>query len=145
MTPTHAQLRAIHAAARAQGIDDDAYRDRLRAHAGVASAKDLSRAQASAFLADLGVPLEARPRPRTHPGDGRARRRLPRGAVRLQTPAQRRLIADLVDEVRWDGPDAAEHYRRWLRGSLGLARVRTSTEARAAIEGLKGLKRTRAR
>ena len=141
---TPRQIRAVHAAARQAGLADEAYRDRLRAVTGHSSSKALSSAQASAVLVDLGVdPLPPRPRHQAPPPP----RRLPRGVVRLATSAQRRLIAALRTEVAWDHPGPCEpaDYDRWLRGSLGLARVRTAAEARRAIEGLKGLKRSRPR
>ena len=137
---TSRQIRAVHTAARAAGLTDEAYRDRLRAVTGCDSSKSLTSAQASAFLVDLGVDplpprrhIPARPRPR----------RLPRGVERLATPAQRRLIAELQTEVRWNPGGGG--YDRWLRGNLGLERVRTAGEARKVIEGLKGLKRSRSR
>ena len=50
---TKAQIRAVHAAARARGLTDDEYRDRLEAEAGVRTCKALSRRQAAAFLDGL--------------------------------------------------------------------------------------------
>ena len=141
---TPRQIRAVHAAARQAGLTDEAYRDRLRAVTGQDSSKALTSAQASAFLVDLGVdPLPPRRRRQAPPPRPR---RLPRGVERLATPAQRRLIAELRTEVRWNPPGAGDgDYNRWLRVSLGLDRVRTAGEARRAIEGLKGLKRSRPR
>ena len=132
---TPAQIRAIHAATRAQGLTDDEYRDRLRAAAGVDTCKGLSRREASALLLDLGLPL--RPQTRT-PMTKRPRRRTPPGVVRMASPAQRRLIEALASEVAWRTKDG---YQRWLRGNLGLSRISTSAEASRVIEGLKGLKR----
>ena len=134
---TAAQLRAIHAAANAAGLDDDAYRDRLRALAGVSSARDLSRSEASTFLADLGLPAPRAPKRRSPPGRPRPRK-LPAGVVRLATPAQDRLIRELIAEVRWDGPDAHEHFQRWMSRSLRMRVVRTSADARRRDRGPEG-------
>lgn len=132
---TPAQIRAIHAAVRAQGLTDDEYRDRLRAAAGVDTCKGLSRHQASAFLSDLGLPLSRRTRT---PAPKRPRRRTPPGVVRMASPAQRRLIEALASEIDWRVEDG---FRRWLRRNLGMSRVSTSADASRVIEGLKGLKR----
>jgi hypothetical protein len=151
MTITPRQIQAVHAAARAAGLSEDAYRDRLRAVTGETTLKALTSTQASAFLVDLGV--EPLPPRRRQTSTAPRPRRLPRGVARLATPAQLRLIAALRTEIRWDRRDPAPpgshpadaDYHRWLRGSLGLDRVRTAADARNVIEGLKGLKRSRGR
>ncbi len=130
---TPAQVRAIHAAARARGLTDAEYRGRLRAAAGVDTCKGLSRRQASAFLLALGRPPAPRPRRPAAP-----RRRPAPGVVRMASPAQRRLIEALASEVAWRSADG---YRGWLRKNQGLPRVSTAAEAARVIEGLKGLRR----
>lgn len=54
---------AIHAAAAKAGLDDDAYRDLLRARTGKTSAKDLSDRQIRSLLAHLngGLPMSDNP------------------------------------------------------------------------------------
>ena len=136
---TLAQVRAIHAARRRNGIGDDEYRERLRAGWDVESCKELSCRQASDLLRSLGVPLkkppaalrEARPpRPRPVP--------LPKSVGRLPTRAQRELIAQLAGEIDWR---EANGFDRWLRRNQGLERIATSVQAAAVIEGLKRIAR----
>lgn len=128
---TKAQIRAVHAAARARGLTDDEYRDRLEAEAGVRTCKALSRRQAAAFLDGLAGRKRA-------PQRGRRLPPAPAGTVRMITPAQRRLIGELVSEIDWRAPGG---YRRWLRSSLGLERPATSSDGAKVIEGLLAMRR----
>ena len=129
---TKAQIRAVHAAARARGLTDDEYRDRLEAEAGVRTCKALSRRQAAAFLDGLAGRKRAAPR------RGRRPPPAPAGTVRMITPAQRRLIDELASEIEWRAPGG---YRRWLRSSLGLERPATSSDGAKVIEGLLAMRR----
>ena len=135
---TGAQVRSIHAALHRQGIADADYRAMLSSLFGAGSCKDLTRRQASGLLARLGRPLPNPPgapprRPKASKPEPASE-----GAVRLATPGQRRLIAELAAEVRWRTGDG---YRRWLKANMGLERVATSEQAARVIEGLKALKR----
>ena len=133
---TAAQVRSIKIAQRRAGMEDGEYRTLLFERYGVESSKRLTRRQASELLTRLGRPL---PRP---PGTGRPRAprpdRLPGGATRLATRAQRELIAELAGEILWASPHG---YAEWLRSSLGIERVATSAQAGKVIEGLKAMRR----
>ena len=143
---TPAQVRAIHVALHALGIDDAAYRERLQHGWGVRSCKELTRRQASGLLASLGV------RPAQPPGSRLTADRLralssprpstPPGVTRLPSPAQRRLLSELSREVDWREPDG---YPLWLAGNMGLVRVATSDQAGRVIEGLKAIRRRQQR
>ncbi len=134
---TLAQIRAIHVALPRRGLGDDDYRDLLRERYGVDTCKALTRRQASDLLAALGRAL---PRP---PGARRPRERQPSprtapAAVRMITPAQRRLIGELAGEVAWRKPGG---YQAWLRRTMSLERVSTAADASRVIEGLKAMRR----
>jgi len=140
---TKAQVKAIHVALHRRGIDDETYRHVLDDRFGATTCKDLTRREASELLTLLGRPLPRPPGTRPHSG---TRRRIETpaepqpvgdGVIQLATKAQRDLIGALAAEIMWETEDG---YRRWLRRSIGLARVRTSAEAARAIEGLRGLK-----
>ena len=134
---TNAQIRAIKAACRHHGIDDDTYRFMLDESYGAGSCKDLTRAQANDLLNRLNVhrrrkpvrrkPVQkaAAPAPATTSGD----------VVRLASPRQRQLIDQLVSEIRW-----RTSYEAWLRKSLGMSRVLTAADAQRVIPGLIRLK-----
>ena len=151
---TPAQVRAIHVALSARGIDDDTYRERLERAYGVRTCKDLTRRQASELLRGLGQRLAQPPgsRPAPHraaapspsrPADVPYRRRaVAPGVTRLPSPAQRRLIAELSREVDWREADG---YTRWLEKNMGLARVASADHARRVIEGLKAIRRRQQR
>lgn len=141
---TRAQVRAIHVALARRGIDDGTYRALLQGEFGASSCKELTRREASALLDRLGRPLANPPgakprsavrRPIAEPAKAPE---VEDGVVRLATKAQRDLIDKLAGEVAWEAEDG---FARWLRRSLGIARVRTGAEAAKAIDGLKGLKR----
>ena len=125
------QIAAIHAAASSRGMEDAEYRSLLAARFGAKSCKELSRAQASELLRTLGLPLARRPRRRR-----RSRRPPLRGAIRMATPAQRELIAEMAAEIDW-----RESFETWLRDSQKLISIRTAAEAERVIEGLKAIKR----
>ena len=136
---TPAQVRAIHAALRRNGIDDDEYRERLRAGWGAESCKELSRRQATDLLRSLGVPLEKPQAVRREARPSHSRPvPLPKNIVRLPTCAQRELIAELAGEIDWR---EANGFDRWLRRNQGLDRIATSAQAVAVIEGLKRIAR----
>ena len=133
---TSAQIRAIRARQHRLGMADTTYRRLLAERYGVTSTCDLSLGQASDLLHQLyddrQGPVRRKPvrKPAAPPSLDQV--------VRLPTRAQRTLIDQLVGEVAWCSP---EGYRRWLRRSLGLERVRSCAEAQRVIRGLKGLKR----
>lgn len=136
---TPAQVRAIHAALRRNGIDDDEYRERLRAGWGAESCKELSRRQATDLLRSLGVPLENPPAALREVRSPLQRPEpLPKNVLRLPTCAQRELIAELAGEIDWR---EANGFDRWLRRNQGLERIATSAQAVAVIEGLKRIAR----
>ncbi len=130
---TAAQVRAIHVARKARGIDRETYLAMLDDGWGASSCKDLDRRQASELLRRLGLPL-APPRPKATPPE-----RLPAGVTRMVTEAQRRLIGELCADLGLTG----RAYRGWLRRNQGLERVRTSAEARRVIDGLMAWRRRR--
>ena len=132
---TRAQVRAVHAAKSRMGLDDDTYRAILEERYGVRSCKQLSRRQATELLTGLGRPLPrpARERQRRAP-------RLPKGAGRLVTPAQRELIAEIAGEIEWAG---AGGYEGWLRSNMGIDRVATSEQGVRVIQGLLAIRRRR--
>ena len=146
---TKAQIKAIHVALSYHGIPDKEYRERLHTDYGAKSCKDLSRRQASELLVTLGRPL-ANP-PGSQPAQSKTGRRqkirnpAPKptglsvdGIITLASPAQHALIDELAGEVAWELEDG---FRRWLKRSLGLERVRTQGDAQRVIDGLRGLKR----
>ena len=134
---TARQIRAIHVAARAADLDDDAYRAMLRARHGVRSSRDLTRAQATDLLRALGVPLRRPPTPYRDPRLPRRRpEHTPPGVTALPSPRQLRLIDDLAGRVRWRADDG---YERWLHSRMGLRRVATSMQAARVIEGLRAM------
>lgn len=137
---TKPQIKAIHVALHRKGIDDATYRDLLRRGWGAASCKDLTRAQASDLLLRLGRPLprqpgEQAPRPTGKPP---APTPAPPGVTALPTPAQRKLIEDLMRELGWMDED---RYRHWLYKSMRIRAVSTREQAGKVIEGLKAMRR----
>ncbi|MYC11913.1 MAG: regulatory protein GemA [Holophagales bacterium] len=147
---TKGQIRAIHTALSALGIDDETYRALLRDEWDATSCKDLSRSEASELLDHLIGPMKkAKPRPvrmltRSSAAGKKERppRPLPPGVARMASPAQRRLIDELRSEIEWRAGDAG--YEVWLRRNMGLERVLTSSDAARVIEGLKAMKRRKA-
>lgn len=140
---TGSQIRAIHVALSAKGIEDADYRRLLAEFGdGAESCKDLTRRQASDLLARLGRPL------RNPPAGGRPKApRAPaqpkfEGVAELATPLQRSLIAELAAEVEWHPQGGLES---WCRASFGFRRPATRAQAAKAIEGLKAVKRRQAR
>ena len=136
---TAGQIRAIHSALAAQGIDDATYREMLASGWQAESCKDLSAGQANNLLNHLNG-RRGRPRrrqPIRRPAQATAVQSKA-GVVRLPSPAQQQLIVALVSEVQWR---SAGGYQAWLKRSLGLDRVRTAEDAGRVINGLKGLKR----
>ena len=137
------QVRAIHVALSAKGIEDADYR-RLLAEVGdgAESCKGLTRRQASDLLARLGRPLRSppaggRPKAPRAPAPPRAE-----GVARMATPLQRSLIAELASEVEWHPEGGLEP---WCQASFGFRRPATQAQAAKAIEGLKGIKPRQAR
>ena len=146
---TKAQIRAIHVALQRRGIHDEAYRGILEDRWGVRTCKDLTRREASELLVTLGRPLANPPgsRPPESKTGRRQKIRNPAlkptglsvdGVITLASPAQHALIDELAGEIAWE---AADGYKRWLKRSLGLHRVRTQGDAQRVITGLRGLKR----
>ena len=132
---TPAQVKAIHTARSRMGFDDDAYRALLDERYGIRSCTQLSRRQASDLLTKLGRPLPRPTRERKRRPD-----RLPKGMVRLVTPAQRERIAELAGEIEWGGEGG---YEGWLRASMGIDRVATSEEGARVLQGLLTIRRRR--
>ena len=126
---TRHQIRAIHAAANALGMDDGAYRAMLEAW-GVTSSRDLTKEQAIEVIDWLNGNTRAT-------GRGRPPR-LPAGATRLATPPQLALIQSLRGEIQWRVVDG---FARWMKRSLGIDAIRTSAEAGRVIEALKRMRR----
>ena len=136
---TKAQIRAIHTLKGMRGLDDDSYRDLLRAECGADSSLDLTVGQANEVLRRLGI----NGRPGSRPKRARVRRSaanrpepLPPGVVRMATGRQRELIEELRSEIDWR---VADGYDRWLRSNLGIERVTASHHAARVIEGLKAM------
>ena len=136
---TAGQIRAIHAALTAQGIEDATYREMLQSGWSAKSCKDLSTSQANSLLNHLnGRPRRPRRRQPIRRPARPAAVQSRAGVVRLPSPAQHQLIVALVSEVHWRSTGG---YAAWLKRSLGLDRVRTAEDAQRVINGLKGLKR----
>ena len=140
---TKAQIRSIHVAKAARGLEDGEYRDMLEARFGRRSAKELTRRQASELLATFGRRLPNPPG--RAPAPGRSARRNAGGAsarksagnvTALPTAAQRDLVRELEGRIGWREPDGA---RRWMKASFGWERPRSVEEAAEAIEGLKAM------
>ncbi len=138
---TATQVRAIRARQRMSGMPDETYRSILRARHGVESTLDLTVGQASELMNWIyGRP--ARPR-RTRRAERSERRpvrdaRAPNVAT-LATAEQRRVIEEMVAEIRWRESDG---YRRWISRQFGLrGEPRTTEEASAVIRGLIGMRR----
>ncbi len=127
---TASQVRAIHTARSAAGVDRETYERMLDEGWGAKSCTDLNIRDASELLRRLGVPKPKR-RPR-----GRPPARLPAGVVRMVTASQRRLIDDLRAELGLTEAALAT----WLERSQRLTSVRTSAEATRVIEGLRAWK-----
>ena len=134
---TKAQIKAIHVALARHGIEDDAYRQKLRLMFGVDTCKALSRKQATTLLKSLGLPVP-KPARKARPRGGLATRAQGGNVIALPTPAQVRFIGDLRREIVWDQDDG---YLCWLRCFMGIDRIRTRADAARVIEGLKGVKR----
>ena len=137
---TEAQVRAIHACLHARGIEDPEYREMLAARYNVTTCKDLTRRQAAMFISLLSGGHRALARPKTRRPIQHPHQPAPEdtpGVVSLPSPAQRKLMAELVTEVDWYTPDG---YQAWMEKALGIKRVRTSRDAHRVIRGLKGLK-----
>lgn len=145
-TATKAQIRSIHVAKAAQGLEDGEYRDMLEARFGRRSSKELTRRQASELLATFGrrlpnppgrAPGPARKGSASENARSTARRPTSAGNVTaLPTAAQRDLVRELEGRIEWREPDGA---RRWMRASFGWERPRSIEEAAEAIEGLKAM------
>lgn len=99
-----AQMRALHAAARARRLTHEDLGAFAFQRYGVRSLKDLSVTQAHALL-----DLINEDRPESRPA--RAATRTAPGAIRLASSRQRNQIAALFDQLGWD----AERCRGWLR------------------------------
>ncbi len=131
------QVKLIHIAKAQIGMDEDDYRLMLSGRYGKKSSKDLAYGQAHdliEFFKTLGFKLEPKKRERTakRPAPGR----LPGNVVVLASRRQINLIEILKERVAWRYSDG---YERWLSKFLKASPVRTASEARKVIEGLKGL------
>ena len=135
---TKPQIRAIHVALHRKGIDDATYRDLLDRGWGAKSCLDLTRAQASDLLLRLGRPLPRQPGEQAPRTPRRKHAPAPAGVTALPTPAQRKLIEDLIAEIGWMDGDG---YRRWLFKSMRMRAVSTREQAGKVIEGLKAMRR----
>lgn len=144
---TKGQIRSIHAAKAAHGLEDGEYRDMLEARFDRRSSKELTRRQASELLATFGRRLPNPPGRAPGPARGGSARKNAGGAstarpksagnvTALPTAAQRDLVRELEGRIEWREPDGA---RRWMKASFGWERPRSIEEAAEAIEGLKAM------
>lgn len=153
---TDKQHRALKSQCRRLGIDDDTYRSVIAGYPCVTeppqeglpwpahgtpcvSSRHLSRAQGRRLITRwtiAGAPVGG-------PYSGSrvtAKEQEAAGITPLPTPAQRALIARLVDEITWR---TADGYRGWLAARLHLDPTlapRTYREAEAIIEGLRAMR-----
>ena len=142
---TAARVKSIHVALHRLRLEDAEYRELLKDW-NATTCKDLTRRQASDLLARLGRPLPNPPLAKTVPMGRRRRISNPAttaqsededGVVRLATVGERDLVERMATEIAWETDDG---YRRWLRRSLGIERVRTRRDVNRAIQGLRSLK-----
>jgi len=138
-TSDRKQIQLIHVARTRIGMNDDDYRLMLQGRYGKGSSKDLTYGQAHdliEFFKTLGFKLEPKRRERTakRPVAGK----LPGNVVVLASHEQLNLIEILKERVAWRFSDG---YERWLSKFLKTSSIRTESEARKVIEGLKGLLR----
>lgn len=152
---TKAQLGAIHALKRRLGLDEALYRSRLQAHAGVASAAQLTLEQAATLIDGLkraagqepAKPFQPRGRPRKAGAAWGAERRAAVARTAAQTmtgryaPILRALwIAGWNLGVVRDRDDAA--LIAFVERQTGLSHPRfliDPAEAAKAVEGLKAM------
>ena len=136
------QVRAVHTARSRIGMGVDAYHALLRREFNVVSCKGLTVGQANELLnmlnADRRKPAAKRKQARRkQPVRNPAQPRndaADQTVVSLLTPVQATYIHDLRQKIVWR---TAGGYEGWLKKSLGLTRVRTSSEASDVIRGLK--------
>jgi hypothetical protein len=149
-------LRILHGEGAKRGLDHDALSDGARMGYQVGSLAQLSLPQLRDYIQRLGTRPDSRgsgignrgsaePRtPNTEP------RRHARGsanaAMKVISPAQRHLIADLRDEIGWtdeqlDGFIA----KQFANECSGMKDVRTSAEAARLITVMIGINRQRTR
>ena len=134
---TSAQIRSIHVAKAAAGLEDGEYRDMLDARFGCRTSKGLTRRQASELLATFGRPLPNPPgRGRERPKRSLRRTGLPPNVSVLPMRGQTELIRELAGRIEWREEDGLA---RWMESSFGWRRPRTSDEAGQAIQGLKAM------
>lgn len=99
------QIRAIHAATAALGIDEETYRMMLRERFDVATCKALSRIQAGLLLDEMtakranGRTRRSAPTPRRHTWPEPARRANPGKTI---TEKQQRYLERLFYKLGWD-------------------------------------------
>jgi glucosamine 6-phosphate synthetase-like amidotransferase/phosphosugar isomerase protein len=135
------QIRLIHVAKSQLKIGEENYREMLRAWYGVESSKALTYDQASALIDELkriGFRLKTKrvASPCAMCATYERREKLPDDVIVLASREQLLKIGHLREDVQWKAWDG---YVRWLRKYFGIRQVRTSPEASAVIEGLKGL------
>jgi len=131
------QIQLIHVARAKVGMDKDDYRLMLKGRYGKQSSKDLSYGEAYdliEFFKTLGFKIEPKKRERKAKRPGVSK--LPSNVVLLASQEQLNLIEILKERVAWRFSDG---YERWLSKFLKASSVRTASEARKVIEGLKGL------
>jgi len=119
----NALIKAIHAAKRAAGLEDDTYRDMLQARTGLRSAKDMDERQLRLVLAHLN---RGRPAPSAHRADSAHARK-----ARALWLSLHHL--GLVDDPRETA------LRAWVKRQHGVDDLRfvRAAEAAAVIDGLK--------
>lgn len=128
------QTKIIHVAKNQLKLDDVLYRSMLRQWFDVGSSKELSYAQATAFIDEL---KKKGFRVRRAKGKEQRVKAKPPNLIQLASPQELRLIEHLKADIRWQYHDG---YERWIRRRFRIERVRTRKEAAKIIEALKSMR-----
>lgn len=135
------QVRLIHVAKSKLAMADDVYRGMLQSMYHVDTCTALSYDQAGALIdhmKKLGFHFKPKRQCRLC-GPRPTREKLPDNVVLLPSRQQLIMIGHLRQDVQWKVRDG---YERWRKKYLGIDAIKTSIDASAVIEGLKGLWRS---
>jgi phage gp16-like protein len=125
---TTEQLKLIHVARRELALDEESYRDILREHAGVTSAKELTNQGVEAVLKHfrrLGFRVKrSKPRDHRHPDS-------------TLTPRQQDLVSALFGDLGWGLKRRMGFTKRLCQGNPWPQTVK---QGQALIEALKAMR-----
>jgi phage gp16-like protein len=139
----HRRLGLVHLAAKALGLDDDAYRAFLKSRVGVTSARDLNAAQFRTIMEEferLGFKSRRRPRSFYHERlaywDSQGLR------AGMATPEQSARIEDLWERVS-RAADKPKALRTFLQKRFGVSDMRFLETGKAsnALNALRAMER----